>query len=202
MRTGNGKKYFWAVIAVAIIALVIAVCISGAEMYKKIQHQYKLLSHPLEYSEFVERYSDEYGVDKYLVYAIIKTESSFDENAVSNVGARGLMQIMEDTFDWVKFRLGDEAQVYDDMFTAEENIRYGAYLIDYLYEKFGNFECAVAAYHAGAGSVDSWLKNPEYSADGKTLDVIPINDTSHYLKKIISAYKIYNELYNGGKNNG
>ena len=86
---------------------------------------YQRYTHPLRYESYGEKYSRENGLDKYLVYAVIKTESGFDPGAVSNVGARGLMQIMEDTFDWVKFRLGDEDTRYLDMYDPETNIRYG-----------------------------------------------------------------------------
>ena len=93
---------------------------------------YQRYTHPLRYESYVEKYSRENGLDKYLVYAVIKTESGFDPGAVSNVGARGLMQIMEDTFDWVKFRLGDEDARYLDMYDPETNIRYGCWLVGYL----------------------------------------------------------------------
>ncbi len=151
--------------------------------------------HPINYSEYVERYARENEIDKYLVYAVIKTESGFDNSAVSNVGARGLMQIMEDTFDWIKYKLGDEQTQYHEMFVPEQNIRYGCYLLGYLYEEFGNIDAAMAAYHAGRGNVNEWLSNPEYSADGVHLDVIPISDTAHYVDKINKAISIYNELY-------
>ena len=151
--------------------------------------------HPIKYSEYVERYARENEIDKYLVYAVIKTESGFDSSAVSNVGARGLMQIMEDTFDWIKYKLGDEQTQYHEMFVPEQNIRYGCYLLGYLYEEFGNIDAAMAAYHAGRGNVNEWLSNPEYSADGVHLDMIPISDTAHYVDKINKAISIYNELY-------
>lgn len=151
--------------------------------------------HPLKYTNFVERYSRDNGVDKYLVYAVIKTESGFDSAAVSNVGARGLMQIMEDTFEWIKFKMGDEETEYIDMFDPETNIRYGSYLVGYLYEEFGNVEAAMAAYHAGRGQVNKWLSDPDISSDGTHLDTIPIRDTAHYVSKIKKAMDIYIELY-------
>lgn len=187
------------IIAAAFIAVL---AYAGSELFRYLDRQYKLNTHPIKYETFVEEYASEYGVDKYLLYAIIKTESGFDSEAVSSVGARGLMQLMEETFDWVQFRLGDDTLTYDGMFTPRDNIRYGAYLIDYLCELFGNTDCAVAAYHAGAGSVTAWLEDSRYSSDGVTLDKIPINDTAHYLNKINKAYDTYIELYNGGNKNG
>lgn len=152
-------------------------------------------TYPLEYKEYVEKYSKEYNVDKYLVYAVIKTESGFKADALSNVGARGLMQIMEDTFDWIKYRMGDTETAYFDMYNAETNIRYGCWLLGYLTEEFGNVEAVAAAYHAGRGKVNEWLSNKEYSKDGVHLDTIPSNDTAHYVSKITKAMEIYVKLY-------
>lgn len=152
-------------------------------------------SYPLGYQSYVERYSKEYGVDKYFVYAVIRTESGFRPDAVSNVGARGLMQLMEDTFDWIKFRMGDEETVYYDMFKAEDNIKYGCWLLGYLYDEFGSVEVAAAAYHAGRGNVNNWLADSRYSSDGVHLDTIPISDTAHYVSKITKAMDVYVRMY-------
>lgn len=177
-------------------ALIMAAVILGKAAYDRSVYEYKRATHPLQYSEYVEKYADEYGMDKYMIYAVIKTESSFDPNAVSDTGARGLMQIMETTFDWVKFRLGDgDDIVYDDMFDPETNIRYGAYLWDYLTEYFGCTDTAAAAYFSGIGEVGEWLSDPEYSKDGVHLDTIPSKSAAHYVNKINNALDTYIELY-------
>ena len=95
------------VLPAAVITVIIAALLGTAGWFG--WGYYQRYTHPLRYESYVEKYSRENGLDKYLVYAVIKTESGFDPGAVSNVGARGLMQIMEDTFDWVKFRLRPRA---------------------------------------------------------------------------------------------
>ena len=184
-----------AVIAIIVIGFIIIAFLFGGEIYRKSIYEYKKSTHPLKFSEYVEKYSEEYGVDKFLLYSVIKTESGFDTKAVSSVGARGLMQIMEETFDWIKYRLGDEETVYDDMLEPEENIRYGAYLIDYLVDYFGNTDAAVAAYHSGIGAVSEWLTDSNCSQDGKTLYNIPSSTAAHYVNKINKALATYTELY-------
>ena len=149
----------------------------------------------MDYKGYVEKYSKEYNVDKYLVYAVIKTESSFKPDALSNAGARGLMQIMEDTFDWIKYRMGDTEAAYFDMYDPEINIKYGCWFLGYLSEEFGNVDAVAAAYHAGRGKVNEWLADEKYSKDGVHLDVIPISDTAHYVSKINKAKDIYVKLY-------
>ena len=65
-------------------------------------------SYPTDYEEYVIRYSTKYKCDPVLVFSVIKVESGFNKDAVSSVGARGLMQLMEDAYDWIKYRLGDQ----------------------------------------------------------------------------------------------
>lgn len=156
---------------------------------------YMRKTYPIVYENYVERYAARNGLDKYLVYAVIKTESGFRPEAESNVGARGLMQIMEDTFEWIKYRTDDDSTEYDDMYDPETNIKYGCYLVGYLYDEFGSVETAMAAYHAGRGAVNGWLGDKRYSSDGRTLDSIPISDTAHYVDKITSAMETYITLY-------
>lgn len=187
----NRRKRSKAPIIVGIVVFAVIICVAGFFGYR----YYIYNAYPLEYQDYVERYAKENNIDKYLVYAVIKTESGFKPDAVSNVGARGLMQIMEDTFDWIKFKSGDEDTVYYDMYDAENNIRYGCYLLGYLMEEFGNVEAVAAAYHAGRGSVNEWLSDKEYSADGVHLDKIPISDTAHYVDKIKKAMNMYVKLY-------
>ncbi len=182
-------------IAVLIILALILVFVGNA-LYKFLNEKYLLKNYPIKYQEYVEKYSLENNVDKFLIYAIIKIESNFDPDAVSNVGARGLMQIMEETFQWIHFRLSDDESIeYDEMFDPEQNIRYGCYLVGYLVRYYESADCAVCAYHAGIGSVDSWLSNSDYSKDGKNLDVVPTSDTGHYLDKINKALNNYYTIY-------
>jgi soluble lytic murein transglycosylase len=150
------------------------------------------------YSEIVEPLAQEYGLDKFLIYAVIKTESGFNPDAVSTAGARGLMQIMPDTFKWIKnYRLFENNIEYDDMFNPEDNIRFGAYFISFNMRKYNSINNSLAAYHAGVGAVDTWLNDSRYSSDGVVLDHIPIAETSHYVYKVNNAYQTYLKLYGG-----
>lgn len=178
-------------VVIVCVILAAAVAVLGYFAYDRFERY----THPIKYEELVEKYSRQNGLDKYLVYAVIKTESGFDPGAVSNVGARGLMQITEDTFDWVKYKLGDEDTRYLEMYDPDTNIRYGCWLLGYLYKEFGNVETTMAAYHAGRGQVNEWLSDERYSSDGVHLDYIPISDTAHYVQKIVRARDIYIKLY-------
>lgn len=177
-----------AVLALLALALVFAVASVAFNGVMKILY-------PLKYSEYVEQYAAEYGVDKNLVYAVIRTESSFDPNAVSSADAEGLTQITPETFEWLCTKLGENP---DDLslFDPETSVKYGAFFLSYLLDEFGNKDTALAAYHAGRGRVNSWLEDKSISPDGITLENIPIDDTAHYINKVNKAYNAYNKLYN------
>lgn len=188
------RKRSKAPIVIAIIAVVaVLLAIGGYIGYNK----YVESTYPIKYQMYVEKYAVENRLNKYFVYAVIRTESGFDPYAESNVGARGLMQIMEDTFDWIKYKSDDENAVYYDMYDAETNIKYGCRLLGYLMEEFGSVEVAAAAYHAGRGNVNNWLGDKQYSSDGVHLDKIPISDTAHYVDKITKAMEKYVKIYGG-----
>lgn len=154
--------------------------------------------HPLEYAGLITEYALLQGLDPALVSAIILCESSFNPQAESRLGARGLMQLMEDTAGWVAHKLDedDDAYTFDLLYDPETNIRFGTWYLGYLSRRFdGDATKIVCAYHAGQGNVDAWLSNPEYSKDGVTLDVIPTQDTATYASRVLRARDVYRKYY-------
>lgn len=151
--------------------------------------------YPLDYRDFIVKYCDEYSVPYDLLCAIIRTESSFDANALSSAGAIGLMQLLPSTAREIADRMGEsfeKVKLYD----PETNIKYGCFYIRYLYRNLGeNWDTACAAYNAGIGRVLNWLSDPSYSKDGISLFNIPIQETKNYVEKV-NKYQIkYKELY-------
>lgn len=148
--------------------------------------------YPLKYKEEVCEHADGYGLSRALVFAVIKTESGFNPNAVSSAGAKGLMQIKEETGKYIAERLG---RTEYDLFDSETNVAFGCYYIKYLLLKFKDEKTALAAYNAGEGNVTLWLMNEKYSKDGKTLISVPYSETERYLQKIYKSFEKYRKLY-------
>ena len=151
--------------------------------------------YPLKYSEYVEKYAEEYNIDKYLVYAIIKAESNFKEDAKSVSNAVGLMQIMEATAIETANKM-DLNIVESDLYNPELNIRLGIKYFTNLLDKYNdNFNLAIIAYNAGIGNVDKWIADGVINADGTDLENVPFKETNNYARKILRDYEIYKELY-------
>ncbi len=152
--------------------------------------------YPVAYSEYVEEYSKQYGVDKYLVYSIIKAESGFDSSAVSPRDAKGLMQILDSTGEWAASKIKIENFDADMLMEPETNIRIGCWYISSLLKQYDKSEVlALSAYNAGSGNVAKWLKDPDLSSDGVTLKRIPFEETNNYVAKVEKFYKMYKKLY-------
>ena len=145
---------------------------------------------------WIEKYAAENGIEPAYVAAIILRESSYDPRATSSVGARGLMQIMPDTFEQIRRGLGEEGTSFEDMYDAETNIRYGCWYLGYLSRIFNGDPIEMAcAYHAGPNNVKRWIMN--YAADQENLQLseIPMADTQYYAGKVVDAYAIYFQHY-------
>lgn len=188
---------FKAVMAFAVIiilsAIAIAICTSViSDTTKNLERA----AYPKEYTQYVEKYAREYKVDENLIYAVIDTESNFNEEAVSPVGAVGLMQIMPETFDWLLEIQGRQGEYsHEDLFSPDVNIEFGTYYLSMLLDSFESEGTAVAAYNAGQGKVSQWLADTQYSSDGVSLDYIPYDETANYVNKVLYAKSKYESLY-------
>ncbi len=148
--------------------------------------------------DLITKYAAEYAVHPAYIAAIILNESSYDPDALSSVGARGLMQLLPSTGEWIAPKIGISAGTYnDDMLYDEDiNVHMGTWYISYLSKKYDGDPILIAcAYHAGAGNVTGWIE--KYSSDGKhlTYDQIPYDNTRSYARKVVNSYAIYLTYY-------
>ena len=196
MTANKKKRSRAAVIAAVSVCALLLVCLTvfwarGGEPEKQ-----KLI-YPLEYEQELLSAAEEFEIDPCLLAALVYCESSFRADAVSNVGAIGLMQIMPETGEWLsgKIELDGEYTV-ESLYEPEVNLRLGCWYLSFLHRRYdGRWQEALTAYIAGQGQVDKWLKDPALSADGKTLDVIPGQDVKEYAAKVLRTHEIYREAY-------
>ena len=148
----------------------------------------------IEYTEYVKKYANEYNVDEYLIYAIIKAESNFEPNAESHRGAKGLMQLMYSTAEDISKRIGIELNE-DNILEPDININLGTKYISMLIQKYNNINLALAAYNAGSGNVDGWIEKGTLKSDGSDIENVPFTETNNYVRKILRDYEIYKNIY-------
>ena len=125
---------------------------------------------PYKYQEYVDMYSKQYNLDPLFVLAVIKTESKFDDNAQSHKNAVGLMQITVETGEWAADKMGYSTFSKDNLYDEQYNIRMGCWYLRWLANMFdNNRDLMIAAYNAGPTNVKNWLKDKEYSSNGKEI---------------------------------
>lgn len=146
------------------------------------------------YLDIIRRYADENSLPVSFVSAVILCESAYRHDAMSRVGARGLMQLMEDTGEWIASKLKLQDYTYKDLDDPSINIQFGTWYLAYLSDRFqGNPIMIASAYHAGVSNVSLWAL--KFADDERTLrlDQIPKEDTRNYVRKVMDAYACYNE---------
>ena len=185
------RKLITFLIVVVILGVIGFIVVSN---FGKAQKFIGSKLYPIKYSEYVEKASEEHGVKEELIYAMIHTESHFNKNAVSSAGAEGLMQLTPETYEWLCKRRNID-YVDGGLFEPSINIDFGTYLISYLFDEFGDEKLVIAAYNAGPDNVKAWLKNPEYSSDGKTLTKVPYAETEKHVEKVLDAEDKYKKIY-------
>lgn len=175
--------------------LLIVVIIIMAALFLRTPAVRRLF-YPFGYREVIEKHAGEYGVDPLLVAAVIYVESKFNAQAVSSKGARGLMQVMPATAQWIARNIGLGNISEEMLLDPDINIRMGTwYLADLSREFGGNLYVMIAAYNGGRGQVARWLEEGVWSGSYEDRGDIPFPETRHFLHKVRSAYDIYRELY-------
>lgn len=166
--------------------------IVGCLLFPQIKRTALKQIYPIKFASIVEKEAKAYGISTSLVLAVIKTESGFDQNATSPVGAKGLMQMTDETFAWMQMEVdGEEAYSAENLYQPEISIKYGCALLKKLIDYYESVDLALCAYNAGMGNVSQWIER--YGDD--TLSNIPFPETESYVIKVHKALDIYQEIY-------
>lgn len=167
-------------------ALALALGVAGAWMVREEPGFYLRARYPLEYEHIIRGHARNYELDPALLAAVIYAESRFDPSARSPAGALGLMQLLPETAEGIALRTGGDRFVVADLLDPEINVRYGSWYLDHLRDRYGDTRLALAAYHAGQGNVDEWLR------DGGG---IRFPETRAYVESVTSVRRVYAKAY-------
>ena len=168
------------VTALAAIVIIVTSAVSlGCAQVDRIRY-------PLRYELIVRNHAKNYDLDPALLAAVIYTESRFNARAESSAGAIGLMQLLPETARGIAVRTGGNGFVVRDLYVPEINVRYGAWYLRNLLNRYSDERTALAAYHAGQGNVDRWQ---EQGIE------IQFPETREYVDNVEKAKRIFADRY-------
>jgi soluble lytic murein transglycosylase len=142
--------------------------------------------YPLHYRAIVTGHARNYRLDPALLAAVIYAESKFHADARSKSGAIGLMQLLPSTAHGIALHTGGSKFRTGDLYVPELNVRYGAWYLRHLLDKYGDEQTALAAYNAGQSNVDHWLAN----GSG-----IRFSETRAYVERVEDLKRIYRDVW-------
>jgi soluble lytic murein transglycosylase len=167
---------------------VLAMLLAGSALlvYTSEPNWYLRVRYPLKHAEIVRGHAKNYRLEPELLAAVIYQESKFRTDARSSSGAVGLMQLLPDTAKGIALRTGGSRFVVDDLLDPEINVRYGAWYLRHLLDKYEDERLALAAYNAGQANVDRWVR------EGKG---IAFAETRHYVDHVEELEDVYARAY-------
>jgi len=150
---------------------------------------YSAIAFPKPFWNTVERASNTYGISPALIYAVMRQESLFDTYAISVAGAKGLMQLLDGTAQYMARKEGVRIK---SLFHPETNILLGVAYLRYLLDMWnGDLVRALASYNAGPTRVKNWNSTEDVYL---FIETVPIAETRNYVKRVLYNYYVYSDL--------
>jgi soluble lytic murein transglycosylase len=178
-----------------LVALVLGAAVAVVVMVPGVQHRIQELVLPLQHEDIIRQQAREKNLDPALIAAVIYQESKF-EDRTSSAGAKGLMQILPGTAQFIARKSGGTAFQLRDLATPQINIAYGSWYLRYLIDRYGGNETlAVAAYNAGEHNVDTWVSRAGGDSNFDPSADIPFPETRNYVASVMDHRKQYREKY-------
>jgi peptidoglycan lytic transglycosylase len=143
----------------------------------------------------IKQEAKRYGVDPYIAAGLIRQESVFNPNAISRVGARGLMQVMPATGQLISKRQGIGTISAADLYNPTLNIKIGMNYLAQMLGQFGRIEYAAAAYNAGPGRARRWIAERGSMDIEDWIESIPFTETRGYVQGVLRYAANYRRLY-------
>ena len=151
--------------------------------------------YPDYYNCLIEDYAQKYDIDPLIVFATIREESRFNPWDESVAGARGLMQIIYSTGEWIAQKINLENFTDEMLFSPKMNIDLGCWYINYLKERFsGDLILIISGYNAGPGITSQWMKKYNISDSDNFVENIPYDETREHVKKVLKSYLMYKRI--------
>lgn len=153
-------------------------------------------AYPKAFQEYVDEFSGKFDVPQEMIWSIMRAESTFRRDAVSPVGAMGLMQVMPKTGQKIAELMGERKFDPKDLLEPPTAIKMGTRYLQRLWRKFnGNRALVAGGYNAGPHRILMWLSRFGTLDLDEFIEHIPFLETRNYIKKVVSNYQIYSMVY-------
>src|SRR4051794_9826153 len=181
------RRIAWLLAAVVVAGVAVAAIVAP-----RVDKAVKEIALPLRHEDIIRQQAADKGLDPALIAGVIYAESRFRDQT-SAAGAKGLMQLMPSTADYIARKSGGTAFVQGDLATPQVNIAYGSWYLRYLLRKYGGSEVlALAAYNAGEGKVDQWRTVAAARGERfRTARHVPFPETREYVERVLDARAQY-----------
>ncbi len=189
-------RYRKALLRSAVITVIIVLSVAVGFVWQAIGHRIDLKNYPRDFSEFVEKYSAEYGVPKEVIYSVIKYKSNFRSNYVGDDTGVGLTGLRPADFSAL-LSVTREDLTDGILYDPETNIRYGVMYLSNMYSAYGRWEQVYAAVASDRATVDRWREDPELLGEMGKL-TIPDKSVAEEVEKLEATAEKYKALYFGG----
>jgi soluble lytic murein transglycosylase len=185
------RRRVFAIGAALLVGCVVAIIVMVPQVKEGIQE----LTLPLKHEDIIRQQAADKSLDPALLAAMIYQESKFQDRT-SSAGAKGLMQILPSTAQFIAHKSGGTAFELRDLGTPQINISYGSWYLRYLIDRYdGNETLAVAAYNAGEHNVDIWVKRAGGDRSFDPSADIPFPETRGYVQSVMERREEYRDNY-------
>jgi soluble lytic murein transglycosylase len=193
-RRGRGRAQRRRLVLFVVAAVVGALALLSIKPWA--DHAVQELTLPLRHEDVIRQQAKDKNLDPTLIAGVIYVESHFRDQT-SHAGAKGLMQLMPSTADYIARKSGGTRFVQGDLADPQINISYGSWYLRYLLQHYhGNEALALAAYNAGEGKVDEWWRQANDRGEAfRVARHIPFAETRAYVDKVLDARRAYRREY-------
>ena len=183
------RRYAFAAVFVGALGVLIFMAVRVGP------HAVKELTLPLKHEDVIRQQANEKGLDPALIAAVIYQETKFRDRT-SSAGAKGLMQLMPGTAEFIAHKSGGTQFELQDLGTPQINIAYGSWYLRYLIGHYnGNQVLAIAAYNAGEDNVDRWVSRAGGAGSFDAGRDIPFPETRAYVQGVLDKREAYARNY-------
>ena len=190
-RVRAGRRRL-AILLAVILGVVAAVALAARG---PVENAVLEITLPLRHEDIIRQQAADKDLDPALIAAICYQESKFQDRT-SHAGARGVMQLLPSTADYIARKSGGTQFVQGDLADPQINISYGSWYLRYLLDHYsGNERLAIAAYNAGETNVDRWVEKAGGPGEFTTDEDIPFAETRAYVSSVEEKQDLYRRKY-------